>query len=595
MKTRRSLTLAMALCIALSAITFLPPDIGIARSTEGEAVAIRGGTIVTVSGATIAKGTVVIRGGLIVAVGADVPVPADARTIDATGMTVYPGLIDSYTSLGLPASAAPGGFGRGGGAPGQQQAPVNIAQVAAAAATAGAQAPTGQSPELLAADLLKVAVDTFDAQRSAGLTTALTAPRDGLFQGQSALINLGGTSAPGGDDPEKLILKSPVTLNIGFIPTRGGGYPSSLMGGYAFIRQALLDAQHYRDEWSRYSKNKRGMERPQVDKSLAALQPVISGELPVILAASNAREIRRVISFAEEFQLKYLIAGATQAYEVADLLKAKNARVLLSLNYPQRPTNIEDPESESLRVLKERADAPKAAQALYKAGVKFAFQSGGLTRPQDFLVNASRAIEAGLPKEEALKALTIYPAEILGVADQVGSLEPGKIANIVVASGDLFDRRTLVKYIFIDGHQFEVKPPAAAGPGGPGGGRGPGGRGPGGPGGGGTGTGATLGVASGAWTVTVNGPQGPIQLTLNLQQQGNALTGNVVSPFGTGTISEGAVNGNDITFSYTTEVQGNQIAVSGRGTIEVNSIRGTITFAGQQAEFTGTRTPRSNE
>lgn len=590
MKTRRSLTLALALCIALSASTFLPPDIGIARSAEGEAVAIRGGTVVTVSGATIPKGTVVIRGGLIVAVGADVPVPADARTIDATGMTVYPGLIDSYTNLGLPAAAAPGGFGRGGGAPGQQQPPANIAQLAAAAAAAP-PAPTGQSPELLAADLLKVAADTFDAQRSAGLTTALTAPRDGLFQGQSAIINLGGSAAPGGDDPEKLILKSPATLNIGFTPTRSGGYPSSLMGGYAFIRQALLDAQHYRDEWARYAKNKRGMERPQVDKSLAALQPVINGELPVILAASNAREIRRVIAFAEEFQLKYLIAGATQAYEVADLLKAKNVRVLLSLNYPQRPTNIEDPESESLRVLKERADAPKAAQALYRAGVKFAFQSGGLTRPQDLLVNASRAIEAGLPKEEALKALTMYPAEILGVADQLGSLEPGKIANIVVASGDLFDRRTQVKYIFIDGRQFEVKPPAAVAPGGPGGTRGPGGRAP----GGAAGSGAAAGVASGAWTVNLNGPQGPVQLTLNLQQQGTALTGNVVSPFGTGTISEGSVNGNEITFSYTLEVQGNQIPVSGRGTIEANSIRGTLTFAGQQAEFTGTRTPRSNE
>ena len=587
MKTRRFLTLALALSTALSATTILPGDISVARSIEGDAVAIKGGTVVTVSGATIPKGTVVIRGGLIVAVGADVPVPADARTIDATGMTVYPGLIDSYTNLGLPAAAAPAGFGRGGGAP--QQPTVPVPQGAAAATPP--PTPSGQSPELMASDLLKVAADTFDAQRSAGVTTALTAPRDGLFQGQSALINLGGTAATGGDDPEKLILKSPATLNIGFIPSRGGGYPSSLMGGYAFVRQALLDAQHYRDEWDRYSKNKRGVERPQIDKSLAALQPVIKGDLPVIIAASNAREIRRVITFAEEFQLKYLIAGAGQAYEVADLLKAKNARVLLSLNYPQRPTNIEDPESESLRVLKERADAPKAAQALYKAGVRFAFQSGGLTRPQDFLVNASRAIEAGLPKEEALKALTIYPAEIFGVADQLGSLEPGKIANVVVASGDLFDRRTQIKYVFVDGRQFEVKLPAPAGTGGPGGGRGPGGRGPGGPGG----AASAAGVASGSWTVNLNGPQGPVQLTLNLQQQGSALTGNVVSPFGTAAISEGQVNGNDITFSYTAEIQGNQIPISGRGTIEVNSIRGTLTFAGQQAEFTGTRTPRSNE
>lgn len=594
MKTKRFLTLALALSLALSATTLLPLRTLSARAADGEAIAIRGGTVVTVSGATIPKGTVVIRGGLIVAVGADVAVPADARTVDATGMTVYPGLIDSYTNLGLPAAAAPTGGGRGGGGapPVQVQAPV----FPGAAAATPAPTPAGQSPELMAADLLKVGADTFDAQRSAGVTSALTAPREGLFQGQSAFINLGGTAGAGGDDPEKLILKSPVTLNIGFTPQRGGGFPTSLMGGYAFLRQALLDAQHYRDEWARYSRNKRGVERPQMDKSLAALQPVISGELPVILSATNAREIRRVIAFAEEFQLKYLIAGATQAYEVADLLKAKNAKVLLSLNYPQRPTNIEDPESESLRVLKERAEAPKAALALYKAGVRFAFQSGGLTRPQDFLQNAARAIEAGLPKEEALKALTIYPAEILGVAEQLGSLEAGKIANVIVTSGDLFDRRTQVKYVFIDGHQFEVKPPAPAAAGTGPGGRGPGGRGgPGGPGGGGAGGGTAAGIASGAWTVTVNAPQGPIQLTLNLQQQGTSLTGNVVSPFGTSTITQGEVNGNEVTFSYTAEIQGNQMPISGRGTIEVNSIRGTLTVAGQQAEFTGTRTPRSNQ
>ncbi|MEP7270108.1 MAG: amidohydrolase family protein [Acidobacteriota bacterium] len=590
MKTKRFLTLALALTMAISATLVVPPWRGTATVPADEAIAIRGGTVVTVSGATIPKGTVVIRGGLIVAVGADVPVPADARVIDATGMMVYPGLIDSYTSLGLPAPAAPAFGGRGGGG-----APVIATQIAvpqqgaAAAAPAPTPTPSGQSPELMASDLLKVSADTFDAQRSAGITTALTAPRDGLFQGQSAFINLGGNAGTGGNDPEKLIIKSPATLNIGFTPSRGGGFPSSLMGGYAFLRQALLDAQHYRDEWSRYNKNKRGVERPQQDKSLAALQPVISGELPVVLVANNAREIRRVISFAEEFQLKYLIAGATQAYEVADLLKAKNTRVLLSLNFPQRPTNIEDPESESLRVLKERADAPKAALALHKAGVRFAFQSGGLTRPQDFLANAARAIEAGLPKEEALKALTVYPAEIFGASDQLGSLETGKIANVIVTSSDLFDRRMQVKYVFIDGRQFEVKLPAPAAGGQPGG-RGPGGRGgPGGPGGGA----ATPGIATGGWMVTV-ASLGGIQITLNLQQQGTSLTGNVVSPYGTAQLSDGQVSGNDITFNYTAEFQGNQTPVSGRGTIDGNSMRGTLTLMGQQAEFTGTRTPRSN-
>ncbi len=589
MKTKRLLPLALALLAIVLGVIPLVTQTGRARIVDGEAIAIRGGTVVTVSGATIPKGTVIVRGGLITAVGADVPIPADARIIDASGMTVYPGLIDSYTNLGLPATAAPAGGRQGGGAP---TLPVQLTIPQAGAGATAAPTPSGQSPEVMAADQLKVAADTFDAQRSAGITAALTAPRDGLFQGQSAFINLGGLggSTPGGtEDAEKLILRSPVTLNIGFTPTRGGGFPSSLMGSFAFLRQAFLDAQHYRDAWARYSKNKRGQERPAMDKSLAALQPVINGELPVLLQASNAREIRRAIAFAEEFKLKYLIAGATQAHEVADLLKEKNARVLLSLNFPQRPTNIEDPESESLRTLKERAEAPKAAMALHKAGVRFAFQSGYLTRPQDFLANAARAIEAGLPREEALKALTLYPAEILGVAEQLGTLEAGKIANIVVASGDIFDRRTQVKYVFVDGRQFEIKPPAP--PATQAGGRGPGGR----PGSGGGGSAASGGIAAGVWTLTVNSPQGPIVLTVNLQQQGNVLTGNVNSPFGTAAIADGQVNGNEITFNYTVEAQGARYAVAGRGTIDVNSIRGTVTFASESMDFTGTRTPRNNQ
>src|SRR5262249_47043990 len=161
------------------------------------------------------------------------------------------------------------------------------------------------------------------------------------------------------------------------------------------------DAQHYREEWARYNREKRGVPRPQVDKSLAALQPVINGEVPVVFRANSVREIKRAVELGEEFKLKFFIAGGEQSYQIADWLKQKNVTVLLSLNFPQRPANLDDPESESLFVLRERADAPKAAAALSKAGVRFAFQSGYLARPQDFIINAARAIEAGLPKPEA--------------------------------------------------------------------------------------------------------------------------------------------------------------------------------------------------
>lgn len=553
------------------------------RASNGEAVAIRGGTVVTVSGATIQKGTVVIRGGLITAVGADVPIPADARVIDATGMTVYPGLFDAYTNLGLPAAAPAQGGGRGGGAPAIQVAvPLTLPGQAGGAATP-APTPAGRSPELLATDQLRIAADTFDTVRSAGITTVLTSPRDGMFQGQSALINLGGAEV------EKLILKSPVSLNVAIRRGGFGGYPSSLMGVVAFLRQSFLDAQYYRDAWARYETNKRGMERPPVDKSLAALQPYLKREMPVVFQANEPGEIRRALAFGEEFNLQTWIAGATQSAEVVDLLKHKNAVVLLSLNYPQRPANLDNPEDEALRTIKARAEAPKAAAALHKAGVRFAFQSGYLAQPRDFLTNAARAIEAGLPKEEAIKALTLYPAQIFGVAEQLGSLEAGKIANIVVTSADIFDRRTQVKYVFVDGKQYEVKAPAPAmaGPGGPGG---RGGR-PGGPGGGA----ASIAAAVGVWTLQINSPQGQMTVTMNIQPGAGGLGGDITSQFGTTRLGDVRLNGNELIFNYTVNAGGNELPIAAQGTIQGDSIRGTMTVLGQQVEFTGARAPRGNE
>jgi len=588
MKRYSSFVLAFAL--ALSTVAIYAPQIETA-AFDGDAYAIKGGTVVTVTGATIQKGTVIIRNGLIEAVGADIPIPGDARVIDATGMTVYPGLIDAYTNAGLgTATPTTAQGGRGGGpAPATPATPAIPGLVIAptAASAQPASTPSGQSPELMASDQLKVTAETFDQQRSAGITTALVAPREGIYQGQSVLINLGGA------EPEKLIIKNPVSLNVSFGSGRGfgggGGYPGSLMGIFAFLRQSLLDAQHYKAAWERYNQNKRGMQRPETDKSLAALQPVINGQMPVAFTANSEREIKRAIGLGEEFGLKFMMAGGQQSYQVADLLKQKNVTVLLSLNYPQRPANLEDPESEALRVLRERADAPKAAAALHKAGVRFAFQSGYLARPSEFIANAAKAIEAGLPKDEAIKAMTIYPAEIFGVAEQLGSIEKGKIANIVVTSGDLFDRRTQVKHVFVDGKQYEVKPPAPtqAGPGGRFGG--PGGR-PGGGGRPGAESSAAVSVA-GSWTVTTESPQGPIQLTFNLRQEGNVVTGEVTSPFGTFPLT-GTINGAELTFAFTAKIQDQELPVTGKGAIDGNSIKGTMNAMGQESNFSGTRTPR---
>src|SRR5262249_47688971 len=323
-----TLTFAMALSV-LSVWAVFAPTIQRASAFDGDAYAIKGGTVVTVTGATIQKGTVIIRNGLIEAVGADIPIPGDVRVIDAAGMPVYPGLIDAYTNFGLGATTpTPELGGRRGGAPAQPAPAIPV--LAIGAATTPAQptpTPAGHSPELMASDQLKVTAETFDQQRGAGITTALVAPREGIYQGQSVLINLGGA------DLDKLIIKNPVSLNVSFGGGRGfgGGFPSSLMGVFAFLRQSMLDAQHYKVAWEHYNRNKRGMRRPETDKSLAALQPVINGQLPVAFSANSEREIKRAIGLGEEFGLKFMIAGGLQSYQIADLLKQKNVTVLLSL------------------------------------------------------------------------------------------------------------------------------------------------------------------------------------------------------------------------------------------------------------------------
>src|SRR5262249_10373835 len=381
------------------------------------------------------------------------------------------------------------------------------------------------------------------------------------------------------------IIKNPASLNVSFGTGRGfgGGYPSSLMGVFAFLRQSLLDAQHYKAAWEHYNRNKRGAHRPETDKSLAALQPVIAGALPVAFTANSEREIKRAIGLGEELGMKFMIAGGLQSYQVADLLKQKNVTVLLSLNYPQRPANLEDPESEPLRVLRDRAVAPTSAAALSKAGVRFAFQSGYLSRPSDYIANAAKAIEAGLPKDEAIKAMTIYPAEIFGVAEQLGSIEKGKIANIVVTSGDLFDRRSQVKHVFVDGKPYEIKAPTQAGPAGAGGRFG--GR------GGRPGAGSATASAAGSWSITSESPQGPIQLTFNFKQEDATISGEVISPFGTFPLS-GSLNGNELSFAFTAKIQDQEVPVTGKGSIDGNSIRGAMNAMGHDTNFSGTRTPR---
>lgn len=555
-------------CVTLTVI-FATVMLGLqltARLDAPDAFAIKDAQIVIGNGKTISKGTVVFRKGLITDVGEAVKIPGDARVIDGAGMTVYPGLIDGYTSLGLAAPAqaqAPAGGGGGG------------RQAAIAAAAAGQQ-PSPEArlgdPSLSAADQVKPG-STFDDPRSVGVTAALSSPRQGVFAGQSAMINLGSEGA------SALVVRAPVALTVQFSAGGGfgGGYPGSLMGTVAYIRQSFYDAIRYRDEVERYDRIKRGVPRPEHDKRLAALQPALKGQLPVLFVANSDGDIRRALMIADEFKLKPIIEGALYGYRVAELLKSKNVPVILSVDFPRRPADQADDEDETLRSLRNRAETPKGAAVLARAGVKFAFTSGSL-RPQDFIANVQRTVENGLSRDEALRALTINAAEIFGVADQLGTIEVGKIANLIVASGDLLARDAKVRHVFIDGNQIELKkaeaPPAR---GGPGGGR----------------PGAPAGPAvdpSGTWSLVVQSPQGEVTAQLTLTREGEQVTGMLGTPMGNVAIKSGRVTGNQIRLTASIDMGGQAVDAVINGTIEGDSMRGVMVMGAMGSfDFTGTR------
>jgi len=408
--------------------------------------AIKGARIVTAAGAPIPSGTVVIRNGLIEAVGADVQVPAAAAVIEGAGLTVYPGLIDMGTSAGLEAPA--------GGQPPVFRSTEDAERYKRTRIF---------RPDLAAADQLRADAPELARLTAFGITSVLSTPSGVMVKGQSALVNVVGPP----DEPQigsvgdyrrgLQILRSPVALHVEFPGNPAGeGYPASLLGAIAFVRQSFLDAQHQRLVAERYERSGSTGQRPNHDPSLAALQPALDGRLPVAFQANLAREILRALEMAEEFKLDPVIAGGREADQVAPDLKARGARVIYSLNFPVRPRALAPDADEPVRELRLRANAPKVPAALARAGVTFAFSSSGLRDERDFLRHAARAVKEGLAPEAAVRALTIDAARIAGAAQRVGSIETGKIANVIVTDGDLFEEKTRVRHMFVDGRSVKV-------------------------------------------------------------------------------------------------------------------------------------------
>ncbi len=555
MKKRILRSLFAFLAISLFASSFVQAQ------TRTDVYAITNAQIITVSGRPLPRGTVVVRDGLIESVGEAVKIPGDAQVIDGSGLTIYPGFFDTLTNLGFSAPRP--------ATPGQTPPPPPQQQQQQQQAQSNSNYPDGLQPEMVAGREIRAGDAQFETQRNVGFTTVLTVNNTGIFQGQSAVINLVGDTVAG------MVVKSPVAQHVSFRTLGGGRYPTSLMGTFSALRQMLLDAQRLQEMKRMYAANPRGMKRPDADASLEALFPVLAGQMPVVFNANSEREILRVLDLVNEFKLKAIIAGGQESGRpaVIERLKAQNVPVLLSLDFPKR-TAAASPEAdpEPLNLLRLREEAPKTAGRLQQAGVKFAFQSGAMRNVGDFVANAGKAVENGLQNDAAVRAMTLSAAEILGVENQLGSIENGKIANLVVSRGDIFAKDKRITHVFVDGRMFEQKeqprtPPTATTQ---------------------PGEAATIG---GTYSVNIEIPGQPLPATMVLTQQGSTLTGSLQTQFGTTQIRDGRITPEGFSYTATVDFQGQTFDINVKGTVTGNRISGTVESPQGAIPFSGTRTP----
>jgi imidazolonepropionase-like amidohydrolase len=425
-------SLLAALCSVVSFAQQASSNMGPAfmSGTPGT-FAIRGARIVTVSGADIENGTVVIVNGKIAAVGANVSVPSGAHVIEGRGLSVYPGMIDLGTSMGLIEVTEQGATGW-----------VDTQEV-------GEMNPNARAIYGINPHSSHIAVT-----RVNGVTTVLSSPLGGIVSGQSALINLLGSTAPemAIDRAAALVVNYPRSGGFG----GGGGFFAAQQPGGADaatlrdrqleqIRKALRDAEAYGRAVDAANADPK-LPRPERDVVLESLVPYVRAQKPVIFRADRDADIRGAVRLAEEMKLKPIILGGDDAWRAASFLKEHNVPVILTgtMDLPNREDDAYDIKYEN-------------AAKLQAAGVQFAISTGDIAAVvRDLPYNAGMAASFGLPKAEALKAVTLYPAQIIGAAAQLGSIDVGKIANLVVTDGDLLEARTNVRYLFINGREVPL-------------------------------------------------------------------------------------------------------------------------------------------
>ena len=411
---------ALLCCVLLSAASW-------AQAAKSAVYVIKGGKVFTLAGVPIENGTVLIRDGRIAAVGANIEIPADAQIIDATGLEVYPGMFDAATQIGL-------------GEISQVSATLDVTELG------------DYNPELVAATAVNPASAYIPVTRASGITEVIAAPGTagfdaqggGLITGQASAFNLAGWTM------EDMQLNRSVAMVINWpsIQTRSFDFATFSIKEkpYADAKKEYDKSVNELSDWlnrARHyaqAKEKGSPAFYERDLKLESLVPVVQGKLPVLVIADEERDIRNAIEFCSKQNLKMILGSGAEAWKVKELLKEKKIPVILG------PTErIPDKEDTPY-------DKPMTQPSeLFVAGIPFAFSSFGTSFSRRLPQYAGASVAYGLPHDEALKAVMLNAAQIFGLSDQLGTLEPGKLANVIVTSGDPLELQTQVKYLFIKG------------------------------------------------------------------------------------------------------------------------------------------------
>jgi imidazolonepropionase-like amidohydrolase len=541
---RKTLLKASVLCLLLSgfisrASLFAQSD-PTGKKPITSTFAITNATVFAKPGSEGSKATILIKDGVIKGVGSNLSLPVEAKVIAGDSLFIYPGFIDGASQAGITKPEDP-------------KRPENFDSSKPSDEIAGI------TPWRSAVDQFSIDGSQVDAMRQAGFTLIQIVPEGGMIAGKSALVILG-------DDKSTNVIKENTSLSSNLNGARGM-YPGTTVGVMAKFRDVYKNTELTKNRAATFASNN-GVVRPEITPTYQAMMDVISGQVPVLFEVGNDLEVRRALSLKNELGFQLILTGLEEYENVIDLLKSSGTKVLIQLAVPDdkaiKAKEGED-ESEEVKALKARVKASydKAiAQAgkLEAAGVPFAFTTIG-AKPNDLMKSLKTMIEAGLSEEAALAALTSNAADILGVSKYAGSIESGKMANLVLATGPIFEEDSQIKHVVVDGKIFEYETKAKKKK---------------------EGTEGSGGAIAGTWDYTSETPAGSSGGKITIAKDGSSYSGSITydDPSGSGSatsdLEEISYEGSSLTFSFGVSAGGMNLKVNVSTEISGSTMDGSM-------------------